>query len=123
MLQHNTTRSAQIGKRAHIAHAAMMSLHAFCCGMPLLAMLAVAVSGAASGAAVFARSAAHFHALLHTHEIWILVSSAALVSVGGALELSASRQQPGRGFPIMFAVSVGCFLLNVGIIVAHRLVS
>ena len=119
MLQHNA--SERIGRRAHVAHAAMMSLHAFCCGMPLLAMLAVAVSGAASGTVLFARSAAHLHALLHAHELWILVSSAALVTIGGALEIVAGRGRRGRRLPLMFAVSVACFLLNVAIIAVHRI--
>jgi hypothetical protein len=116
MLQHN---SAQAGRRAHLAHAAVMGLHAFCCGLPALAMLAAAVSGATSGVALLADSFAEIHDFLHRHETWILVLSAALVVTGGWLE-AASRRLHRHGFPWLFAFSVLCFLTNVAIIVAHR---
>lgn len=98
----------------------MVSLHTLCCGLPALAMLAAALSGAASGISLFAETTKRFHALMHAHEIWILAVSAGLVTVGGVFELSSRRTAPGRGFPWLFAVSVGCFLLNVLIVVAHR---
>lgn len=84
-------------------------------------MLAAALSGATSGAALLPSSFSALHALLHTHEIWILVVSAALVTGGGLMEVTA-RRGPGaaKGFPVMFAVSVACFALNVAIIAAHR---
>lgn len=117
MLQHNTARA---GKRAHVAHAAMMGLHAFCCGLPALAMAAAAISGTTSGAALLQDRAAEFHGLLHAHEVWILVVSAGLVLIGGALEASARRARVTKGFPVMFALSVACFAMNVAIILAHR---
>jgi hypothetical protein len=116
MLQHNGLRA---GKQAHIAHAAMVSLHALCCGLPALAMLAAAVSGAASGIAVLADFVKPFHDLLHAHEGWILVLSAGLVLVGGGLELQARRGPHRHGFPWLFALSAGCFLVNVAIIATH----
>lgn len=120
MLQHNAAPPpASAGKRAHLAHAAVMGLHALCCGLPALAMLAAAVSGATSGVALAAERMEFFHDFLHAHEVWILVLSAALVVVGGWLEV-ASRRSARRGFPWLFAFSVLCFLLNVGIILAHR---
>jgi hypothetical protein len=117
MLQHN---SARAGKKAHIAHAALISLHALCCGLPALAMIAAAVSGATSGVAVLAGAFEPFHALLHAHEVWILVVSAALVAIGGAMEALARRGAHNHGFPWLFAFSVVCFLVNVAIIVSHR---
>ncbi len=119
MLQHN---SAQAGKRAHIAHAALISLHALCCGLPALAMMAAAVSGLTSGAALMSGIFEPLHELLHTHEVWILAASAALVAAGGVLEVQARRGAHSHGFPWLFAFSVGCFLANVVIILAHRAV-
>lgn len=119
MLQHN---SAQAGRKAHLAHAAVVSLHALCCGLPALAMLAAALSGATSGIAALAGFVEPFHDLLHRHEIWILVVSAALVAAGGALEAAARRGPHTHGFPWLFLVSVFSFLINVAIVVAHRAV-
>lgn len=116
MLQHN---SARAGRRAHLAHAAVMGMHAFCCGLPALAMLAAAVSGATSGIALLSDSFAKMHDFLHAHEVWILIVSAALVISGGWLEVS-SRRHHRHGFPWLFAFSVLCFLANVTIIVLHR---
>lgn len=117
MLQHN---SAQAGKRAHIAHAALIGFHALCCGLPALAMAAAAVSGLTSGAALMSGVFEPLHALLHTHEVWILVGSAVLVVSGGVLEVLARRGAHAHGFPWLFAFSVGCFLANVAIVLAHR---
>jgi len=117
MLQHN---SARAGKRAHLAHAAVVGLHALCCGLPALAMLAAAISGATSGIAALAGAFEPLHAFLHAHEVWILVVSALLVVAGGALEALARRGGHKHSFPWLFALSVGCFLVNVAIIVAHR---
>jgi hypothetical protein len=116
MLQHN---SARRGRRAHLAHAAVMGLHAVCCGLPALAMLAAALSGAASGVALLSESVAEIHHFLHAHELWILVVSAALVVTGGLLEAQARRTH-NHGFPWLFAFSVLCFLANVAIIATHR---
>lgn len=117
MLQHN----ANHGRRAHLAHAAVMGLHALCCGIPALAMAGAALSGAASGIVLVADYTNVFHSFLHAHEIWILVLSAALVITGGALEVLSRRGAPGpRGFPWLFAFSVFCFAANFVIIAAHR---
>jgi hypothetical protein len=120
MLHHNT--SARVaGRRAHLAHAALIGLHTLCCGMPILALAAVALSGTASGLALFASSAERFHALLHAHEIWILGASAGLVTLGGLFEAGARREESSaRGFPWLFALSAACFALNVAIIISHR---
>lgn len=96
-----------------------MGLHAICCGLPALAMLAAAVSGTASGVALLAGSVGEIHHFLHQHELWILVASAGLVVTGGVLEV-ASRRTHRHGFPWLFAFSVLCFLANVAIIAAHR---
>jgi hypothetical protein len=96
-----------------------MGIHAFCCGLPALAMLAAAASGATSGVALFSDSIGHFHDFLHRYELWVLVISAALVVTGGYLEVSARRHHR-HGFPWLFAFSVACFLANVTIIGLHR---
>lgn len=116
MLQHNGHKA---GRRAHLAHAAVMGMHAVCCGLPALAMLAAAVSGATSSVALLADSVAEIHQFLHAHEVWILLVSAALVVTGGWIEAAARLRHP-HGFPWWFAFSVLCFLANVAIIVAHR---
>lgn len=119
MLQHNAETARH---KAHVAHAAMVGLHSLCCGLPALAMLAAAFSGATSGLTLFASYFSGFHALLHAHEIWILFASATLVTTGGVLELAARRTHTGpKGFPVMFAISVGCFIANAAIIAAHRI--
>jgi len=87
-----------------------------------LGLLAAALSGATSGIAVFAGFLEPFHELLHRHEIWILIVSAALVVAGGALEALARRGVHTHGFPWLFLVSVFSFLINVAIVVAHRAV-
>lgn len=118
MLQRNIRAGA--GRRVHIAHAAVLGLHALCCGLPAIALAAVAFSGAASGVTLFALTTERLHLLLHAYEGWILGSSAALVALGGFLELSARRHGPVRAFPWLFALSVACFALNVLIVLAHR---
>jgi len=117
MLQHNTARA---GRKAHLAHAAVVALHALCCGLPALAMLAAAVSGATSGIALLSDFFEPFHHLLHQHELWIMAVSAALVVLGAVLEVVARRKPHAHGFPWLFSLSVLCFLVNVAIIVAHR---
>ncbi len=117
MLQHN---SAPRPHRAHLAHAAVMGMHAICCGLPALAMIAAAASGATSGVTLLSGSIAEFHGFLHAHELWILVLSATFVAVGGYLELSARRGAHRHGFPWLFAFSALCFVANVAIIAVHR---
>jgi hypothetical protein len=103
-----------------LAHTAVISLHALCCGLPTLALMAAALSGATSGLAVFARGAERLHAFMHGYEAWILALSALLVAAGGVFELAARRRAQRRAFPWLFALSVVCFALNVVIILAHR---
>jgi hypothetical protein len=117
MLQHNTAR---VGQKAHLAHAAVVALHALYCGVPALAMLAAALSGATSGIALLGDFFEPFHHLLHQHELWIMAVSAGLVVIGAALEVWARRGAHNHGFPWLFSLSVFCFLANVAIIVAHR---
>lgn len=117
MLQHNALHA---GKRAHVAHAAVMGLHALCCGVPALAVTAAALSGAASGAALASESFKEFHNLLHAHEGWILAISAGLVLAGALLEVAARRGGRQHGFPWLFAFSATCFAANVAIVLSHR---
>lgn len=103
-----------------MAHAAVVALHALCCGLPALAMVVAALSGATSGIAVLAGAFDPVHDFLHAHEVWVLGLSAALVVAGGALEALSRRDAHARGFPWLFSISVICFVLNVAIIVAHQ---
>jgi hypothetical protein len=119
MLQHNTTAAA--GRRAHLAHAAVVSLHALCCGLPALALMLTAASGATTGVTLFAEYAGEAHAVLHAHELWILALSALLVTVGGVLELATRREHKHRRLPWLYFLSVGCFALNLAIILVHRI--
>jgi hypothetical protein len=113
MLQRNKPR------HAHLAHAAVVGMHAICCGLPALAMLAAALSGTASAAALLPDSFEQFHRMLHGYEVWILGLSAALVTLGAWLEVS-SRVRRSAGFPWLFAFSVACFVVNAGVIFAHQ---
>ena len=113
MLQRNAPR------HAHLAHAAVVGVHAVCCGLPALALTAAALSGATSVAALLPDFFEQFHRLLHARELWILGLSAALVALGAALEIGARRGRQ-HGFPWLFAFSVLCFLINAGVILAHR---
>ena len=112
---------ARGGDRAHLAHAAMISLHALCCGLPVVALALAAASGAATGVSLFLAASQNLHAVLHQHEIWILALSATLVSLGGWFEWRAWRSGARRGISPLFAVSLGCFALNIAIIAVHRL--
>jgi hypothetical protein len=117
MLQRN---AAKAPRRAHLAHAAVVGMHALCCGLPALAMLAAALSGTASAAALLPDSFVQFHRLLHGYELWILGLSAALVALGAWMEAGSRRSHPAQGFPWLFAFSVLCFLVNAGVIFAHN---
>lgn len=115
MLQHNIT-----ARHTHAAHAAVVALHAICCGLPALAVTAVAVSGAASGFVLASSYVQTLHALLHGHELWLIGVSALFVTAGGVMELMLRRRGGSQTFPWMFAVSLGCFLVNVAILAVHR---
>lgn len=120
MLQHNMPRTMhRAGRKAHLAHAAVVGVHTICCGMPALAMAAAGLSGLASGTAILAGSMASLHGLLHAHEVWLLSLSAALVALGGTLEVLARRGAAPKLFPWLFALSVGCFAFNVTVILLH----
>ncbi|MGE3142177.1 MAG: hypothetical protein AB7L65_02550 [Hyphomonadaceae bacterium] len=124
MLQYNEiAQQAEAGgkahthaRRAHIAHACVVGMHSLCCGAPIALMLFSA--GAAAGA--LGGFVTRTHAFLHGHEFWLIGVSAALILLGGAAEWRARRAGAQR-FPVMFALSVGCLFLNIGIIAAHRL--
>lgn len=111
MLQHNAAR-------AHIAHAAVVGMHAICCGVPTLALFAAALSGTASATILAPDYFQEFHRLLHGYEVWILGISAGLVALGAWFEASI-RHGREDGFPWLFALSVSCFLLNAGVILLH----
>lgn len=117
MLQDNT--AGRTGRHAHLAHAAVMGLHTLCCGLPLVALALTALAGATSGVVYFSETVGALHALLHAHEVWILVLSGSLVIVGGIMEV-LHRRLHRHGFPWLFAMSVGCFLVNATIIGLHR---
>jgi hypothetical protein len=114
MLQHNVAPTA---KSAHLAHAAVLSVHSLCCGLPALAvtLAALGVSGISFGGALTG-----LHTLIHGHEFWILALSAVLVTVGGAMEWNARRSCGAKGAPWLFVMSACCFVANVAIIAVHR---
>lgn len=95
-------------------------MHALCCGLPALAMIAAAASGATSGITLLSGFMGEFHHFLHAHELWILVLSLSFVAVGGYLEVEARRTAHRHGFPWLFAFSALCFLANAAIIAVHR---
>ena len=111
MLQRNTAKSA------HLAHAAVLSLHSVCCGLPALAvtLAALGVSGLNLGGALTG-----LHALIHSHELWILALSATLVVAGGLMELVLRRRRQHEGVPWLFVMSACCLAANIAIIAIHR---
>ncbi len=113
MLQHNTASDG--ASRAHWAHAALVALHAFCCGLPA----AIALAGIAIGALAWAQPIAGLHAWLHGYEAEMLFLSFALVAIGGVGEWRRWAQL--RGFPRLYALSLICFLANAGMVTTHWL--
>ena len=116
MLQRNTAPA----QRAHMTHAAVVALHTVCCGFPVLAMAAAALSGATSGVALFSGFVADAHHFLHAHELWILGLSGALVGIGGWFELHARRAGHTHGIPWLFLFSAACLVANAALMLAHR---
>lgn len=117
MLQDNVARHP---RDAHVAHVSLMGLHALCCGAPLLALAAASLSGTAASVFLPASFVA-FHDLIHAHEIWVLVLSAALLAAGAGLELRARLRRRTKGFPLLLLLSALCFFANVALIFSHRL--
>lgn len=107
-------------RKAHLTHALVVGLHALCCGLPILALAAVGLSGAAVGVVQFSEAASAVHGLAHAYELWVLLGSAVLVSVGAVLELAAWRKRARPVFPWLFAVSLLCFLVNAAIVLSHQ---
>lgn len=107
-------------RKAHLTHAVVVGLHALCCGLPILALAAVGLSGAAAGVVGFSDAASFVHEQAHGYELWMLLGSALLVSVGAALELAAWRAGARPGVPWLFAMSLLCFFVNAAIVLGHR---
>lgn len=117
MLLYNDADGAKAhAHRAHTAHAAVVALHALCCGAPAALFLfsASAMAGALGGMVTQA------HHFLHGHELWLIALSAALI-VGGAVAEWRARQAGARRFPALFVLSVACLAANIAIVAAHRL--
>jgi|CXWL01.1.fsa_nt_gi hypothetical protein len=119
MLQHNASNA---GRHAHVTHAVLVGLHTLCCGTPLLMMTFVSIVGASATLAFAFEKLYPFHDLIHQNEIWILGASAVLVGLGAILEVRARSGGRVLGFPYLFAISVGCFVLNAGVVLLHRAV-
>lgn len=117
MLQRNAMNTR---RHAHLTHAALVGLHSLCCGIPLVLMALVSIVGASATFAVALQKIYPFHDLIHQNEIWILAASAAFVMLGAVLEARARAGARELGFPYLFAVSVGCLVLNVGVVLLHR---
>lgn len=111
MLQHNAVQSA---KRAHLAHTAVVGLHALCCGAPIVLLLVASLAATAAGGLIN-----RTHAFLHAHELWLLGLSAGLIAVGGYAEWRAFAGGVRR-FPALFLLSCACLLANIAIVGAHR---
>jgi len=131
MLQHNSPTRPETSKsgasksgaakneahRAHWAHAAVLSLHAICCGAPIALLLVGAVTASVVGAGWVLGA----HAFLHAHEFWLLALSGSLVVYGGFGEWRARKSGAHAGFPVLWAMSGLCLAANVTIVVLHRL--
>src|SRR5215470_10533619 len=114
MLQHNMplgaagaglgAGAARAGAKAHLAHAAVIAMHSLCCGLPILALAMAGLSGVSAGASLFVVESARLHAILHAHEIWILVLSGTLVTGGAGLEWLAIRNRARRRPSPLFAL-------------------
>ncbi len=121
MLQHNSSEAAADGaahghaRRAHIAHAAVVAIHALCCGAPIVLLLVASAATSAAGGFV-----TQTHAFLHGHELWLIALSAALI-LGGAWAEWRARQSGHKRFPVLFALSLACLLANVAIVAVHRI--
>ncbi|MBY0564216.1 MAG: hypothetical protein K2P58_08515 [Hyphomonadaceae bacterium] len=100
-----------------------MAIHMICCGLPILALAAVALSGAAASVVQFADAAGAIHGLAHAYELWILLASAILVAIGAVFEVLARRERAASKFPWLFAISVGCFFVNAAIVLSHQSVT
>ncbi|MET0182877.1 MAG: hypothetical protein ABW199_08340 [Caulobacterales bacterium] len=101
-------------RHAHLAHAAVVGMHAICCGAPIALLIFTSAAATAAGGAITA-----LHAFLHGHELWLIGISAALVSIGGYAEWRVFRAG-ARRFPWLFALSCACFVANVAILWVHR---
>jgi len=113
MLQHN------MRQRAHLAHAAVVSLHAICCGMPVMAVVLTALFGTASAATVAGAWFAPAHAALHAHESWFLGVSAVLVVAGALLEWLSRRASARSGPPWLFGLSLAALVANFAVVASH----
>ncbi|MGE3302624.1 MAG: hypothetical protein AB7M12_05870 [Hyphomonadaceae bacterium] len=114
MLQYNSSRAAKT-RAPHLAHAAVVGIHALCCGAPA----ALALMGAALGAAVGGGVILKMHAWLHGYEPAVLALSFFLVVLGGIGEWR--RRKSRRGFPALYALSLACLAVNVAVVAGHRL--
>ncbi len=117
MLHYNTEAEAhRRAGHAHSAHAAMVALHALCCGLP--AALLLVSAGASTG--LLGGMVSEAHHFLHAHEVWLMALSAALVGVGGYGEWRAWKAG-ARRVPWLFFLSILLFAANAAIIAGHRL--
>ena len=98
----------------------MISLHTLCCGLPVLALGLVALSGATAGTSVLLAVSQTLHGALHDREYWILALSAVLVGAGAWFELRSWRSGARRRVSPLFALSLGCFVFNIILIAVHR---
>lgn len=121
MLQHNSNEAAGDGaasghaRRAHLAHAAVVAIHALCCGAPIVLLLVASAATSAAGGFVTTT-----HAFLHGHELWLIALSAALIA-GGAWAEWRAREAGHKRFPVLFALSLACLVANVAIVAVHRI--
>lgn len=102
-------------RRTHWVHALVVGVHVLCCGLPA----AMALLGVVVGALAWAAPITALHRFLHGYEPEIIALSFSLVAIGGVLEWR--RRSARKGFPMLYALSLACFVANAGIVAAHRI--
>lgn len=68
----------------------------------------------------FSNAVGAVHRWTHSLELWLLLASAVLISIGATLEVSVWRKRARPAFPWLFTISLLCFLINAAIVFGHQ---